>query len=193
MDLDSLRAKLQALSRDELLAKARALASEERRIQAEFLVCLGEIERQGLHLALAYPSLHEFLVSELHYSDGAAYRRIQSLRLMNQIPEAKQAIEQGTLSLSTASTLQGFFQAEARLKAQALPPEQKRQLFEAIQGQSKRQVERLLAEVSPAARIPQERERPLNSTHSQLTVNLSQEVIEGLVKLPRFDGHGRNE
>src|SRR5690242_12285536 len=90
-----LQEKVRSLSRAELLSHARALVAEERRIQAEFLVYLERIEAIGLHLEMAYGSLHEFMTRELGFSERAAQRRIQALFLMKAIPETKTAIEKG--------------------------------------------------------------------------------------------------
>src|SRR5690606_13044895 len=68
-------------------------------------------------LTRGYPSLHEFLVKELQYSDGAAHRRISAMRLVGDVPEAKESIASGALPLTTASQVQNFFHAENHLKA----------------------------------------------------------------------------
>jgi hypothetical protein len=81
--------KVRRLSKADLLAQAKQLVAEERRIQAEFLVYLDRIESSKLHLEMAYGSLHDFMTRELGFSEGAAQRRIQALYLMRAVPETR--------------------------------------------------------------------------------------------------------
>src|SRR5689334_3725753 len=97
---------IKSLGNDELLTKTHALVAEERRVTLELLHHLREIERRRLHAIRGYPTLFEYLVKALGYSDGAAFRRIGAMRLLQDLPEVEEAIQEGKMSLTTASTLQ---------------------------------------------------------------------------------------
>lgn len=106
---------LKTISDHELLSETRSLAAEERRISVEILYRLREIELRQLYVRERCESLHEFVVKKLSYSDGAAHRRIQAMRLLKDLPEAEQSLRSGTLTLTNASQLQDFFRAEKKL------------------------------------------------------------------------------
>lgn len=72
----------------ELVLVTKRLVKEERSKTLEVIEHLQEVYRRRVHLSLGYASLHEFMVKELSYSDGAAARRISAMHLVDQIPEA---------------------------------------------------------------------------------------------------------
>ena len=188
--LDSLRAQVRSLSKSDLMEQAWQLVKNERKIQAEFLVYLERIEELGLHLESA-SSLHDFLTRKWGFSGGSAHRRIQALGLMKSVPAVKAAIEEGKASLSSASQLQGFLKKEAKLKGEAVSAEKKQELFEAIQGKSRRETEKLFATISPEAALPADSERPLTEKHSLLKVVVDSKVIEELERLRELLAHHR--
>ena len=73
-------------------------------------------------------------------SDGGAHRRIQSMRLSTDLPEARQALSLGMLSLSAAASLQNYF----RKNKKTLTLEDKQKLLREVQGKSKSECERIL-------------------------------------------------
>ena len=177
---------LNLLSHSELLTKTKSLVEEERRLGLEVLYHLREIERRKIHLE-RYSSLHEFAVKELRYSDGAAYRRIQAMRLLHDLPEAGAALKTGQVSLSTVSSLQTFFKNEKKLKHEYTRPE-KLELLTKIIGKSTRETEALLAEKSPQALV-KERERALNENETQVTVVLNQALKDKLTRIKHLVAH----
>ena len=54
----------------------------------------------------------DYLIKELKYSEGAARRRLQSARLLKDIPEIAQKILDGSLSLTNLQKAAGFFKSE---------------------------------------------------------------------------------
>src|SRR6202020_2367952 len=83
---------LKELSQMELLAHTKRAVQIERDAMLSVLEHFREIRRRSVHIELGYSSLHEFAVVELKYSDGAAYRRIKSMELCDEVPIAKEAL-----------------------------------------------------------------------------------------------------
>lgn len=94
------------LSNNDLVERLGKLVQSERKIMHLILECIAEIDDRKLYLEKAYPSLYEFLVKEFGYSPSAAMRRIESARLLKEVPEISQKIESGALNLSQLSQLQ---------------------------------------------------------------------------------------
>lgn len=133
---------------DDLITTTKRLVGEERLKTLEVIEHLQIIYDRRLHLKRGYQSLHGFLVKELGYSDGAAHRRISAMKLVNDVPEAKQSIADGKLSLTTASQLQNFFQTETK-RHRSYDSAKKLQVITSVAGTSRIQCERKLAEISP--------------------------------------------
>ena len=178
---------LKIISDSDLLTEIRSLCSDERRMGIDILYRFREIEFRQLHVREGYESLHEFAVKELRYSDGAAHRRIQAMRLLKDLPEAEQGLKTGELTLSHASQLQDFFRAEKKL-GNAYAPSEKLELLKEMNGKSTRQAQALLMERSPEA-MPRESLKPLGLENSKLTVILSRELQEKLQKLKSLLAH----
>ena len=105
---------LKKFSDDFLLSQTKALVQKERKLNIEILQHLQEIESRKLYLERGFSSLFDYTVKELGYGEGAAYRRIKTMKLCQDIPETKTQIESGQLNLSTASQLQSFFEKQKR-------------------------------------------------------------------------------
>ena len=124
-----------------LVVDTKRVVAEERRAMLAVLDRLREIHSRSVHLAMAFSSLHEFCVEELRMSDGAAHRRIHAMWLCGDVPKAKQAIADGSLSLSTASILQKFFKSDENTCSTI---EEKEAMLERVKGKSKTDCGRIL-------------------------------------------------
>ena len=131
----------QMFSDVELVDDTKRAVNEERRAMLAVLDRLREIHSRSLHLQLAFSSLHEFCVEELQMSDGAAHRRIQAMWLCGDLSKAKQAIADGSLSLSTAAILQKFFRSDENT---CTTVDEKEALLERVKGKSKVECDRIL-------------------------------------------------
>ena len=76
----------------QLLARTAELVQQERDHTVAIIHHLREIRARGLHLARGFPSLFQYAVKALHYSDGAAYRRLQTLKLLSDFPELEEEL-----------------------------------------------------------------------------------------------------
>ncbi len=184
----------QTLNNHDLLARARELAHEERRAGVALLHHLREIDRRRL-FALNHSSLHEYVVRELGYSDGAAHRRISAMRLMSSLPEIEDQLRSGALTLSTASQVQNFLRAEKKLTGNAASTAEMRQIVAKVEGKSTREAESVLAVRAPevaqhlAAR-KLERPRVVGTDQSvQVTLTLSRELQLKLQRLRDRTAH----
>lgn len=90
----------------ELIQEVIRLVDEERRIGIEILERLQEIERRKAYVEIGYDGLFSFCVKELKYSEAQAVRRIQAMRAMTELPELKEKIQSGALTVTTVSQVQ---------------------------------------------------------------------------------------
>lgn len=178
---------LKALS-SEALNKETELAVKQERASTSIVVKhFQEIYDRKLHLQRGYPSLFEMATKYFGYCAGAAQRRINSMRLLKDLPEVEIKIESGELSLTTASTLQIFFTNEAKDK-NAYTKTEKLKVVEWCLTKSKREVERALVTLSP------EREKRESLTHTsedrlRLSISISEELHQKLNRLKDLWSH----
>ncbi|MGH7725111.1 MAG: hypothetical protein ACREOU_06740 [Candidatus Eiseniibacteriota bacterium] len=93
------------LSDAALLCGLHTLVARHRMTTAELLAHLAEVDERRLYAPAGYPSMHAYCVGELHFSDDAAYKRIQVARAGRQIPVLLAAIADGRLHMTAALVL----------------------------------------------------------------------------------------
>ncbi len=155
----------------------------------EILEYLKECDLRRLYSKRGYSSLFEFTVKVLGYSEGAAHRRIKSMRLMKAVPEIKEDLEKGNLNLTQAALVQVFFEKEKKLHQKEFSQEKKQALLMSVQQKSKRELEIFLNEqrTIPLPLIP-EKVEPLTrqATYYQFTGN--EEFTKNLEELKNLLG-----
>jgi hypothetical protein len=109
------------------------------------------------------------------------------MRLVEELPETKKSIEEGTLNLTTASQLQQVI--ETKRKAAPLSRPDKLDLFKTVEGKSKREVEKTIAAVCPEVITRQERQKYVSSDKIQKTLIMSEALHEKIEKLKRLRAH----
>jgi hypothetical protein len=137
---------LKSLSNQALLDRTSELARDERKITLEILHHLREIERRKLFAELGYPSLFEYCVKHLGYSEASAQRRIASMRLLKEVPDLEESVQKGQVSISTLAKAQSFFKKEKAF--QTFSSLTKKHIIEKVSGKSNREVERTLLSLS---------------------------------------------
>jgi hypothetical protein len=176
-------------SDSDLISRLKALAVEERKVVAQILDLLQEVDRRRLFADFGYPSLWEFCTRELGYSGGAAHRRIEAMRLARELPEIEASLINGTQSLSSLAQARKFFRVEE--KHQKLSVDHKREVLSKIEGKSSRDCERILLQISsaPLEFSKMEKERALNETHTELKLVLDEELLAKLKRIQALRSH----
>jgi hypothetical protein len=131
------------LSDDDLMARVKCLARDEREATAGLVAHLAELDARRLYLGAGFSSLFTYCCEVLHLSEPAAYNRIEAARAARRWPVILRMVGEGALSLATV-----------RLLASHLTAENHRELLAAAMGKSKRQVEELLVRYFPQPDVP---------------------------------------
>jgi 5-methylcytosine-specific restriction endonuclease McrA len=93
------------LTNDELVVRVRHCVREDRRVSAQLLAHLGEIEARGLHRDLGYESMFEYAVRVLHMSDSEAGLRLHAARFARKFPASLEMLSRGELHLTAMKLL----------------------------------------------------------------------------------------
>jgi hypothetical protein len=131
------------LTDDQLLRSLQRLAREEREATVELVAHLVVLDTRRLHLAEGYGSLFSYCTQALRLSEHAAYNRIEAARASQRFPVVLDRLADGSLNLSTL-----------RLLAPHLTAENLERVLGEAARKSKREVEVLVARLTPRPDVP---------------------------------------
>ncbi len=116
------RRPFSSLGDQQLLEQTRRLAANQRGLEVHILDHLDEIDRRGLALRRGFSSLFDYAVRELRFTDAAAQRRIQTMRLCRRHGWVRAMLHSGELSVTSAAQLETAFGAAERQCRRASAP-----------------------------------------------------------------------
>lgn len=169
---------LRQMTDHQLLYAVQSITVKERQLSIQILHHLREVDRRKLYCAQGYPSLFEFCTKALGYSEGAAQRRISSMRLLKTFPELEEKIAGGQLNISQLASAQSFFNREDKSDA-ALSVDKKKEVLKSIEGKSTRETQQELLNLSsqPMAAKP-ETMKPIANHMTEVRFCADQELNE---------------
>src|SRR5262245_14887717 len=94
-----------ALSDDELLARLEERLGRSRRVEAELVALIAEVDARRLYARAACSSMHVYVIRRLHMSSAEAFFRITVARLSRRFPIILSMLADGRLHLSGAAKL----------------------------------------------------------------------------------------
>ena len=177
------------LSNLELLNRFGKLVQTERKITHLVLDCIAEIDSRKLYLDKAYPSLYEFLVQEFGYSSSAALRRIESARLLREVPGLACKIESGALNLSQLSKVQQAVRTVQKVEARKLDIQEKQELLNRIEHTTQQQTEVILSQALSLPIFAEDRTKHHRDESVTLTITFSKEQMAVLKQAQDLIAH----
>ena len=182
--------QLKQLSDETLLKETAKLCEEERKTLSLILHHLREIDRRRLYASLKYPSLFEYIVKELGYSEDQAFRRISAMRLLKEIPEIEEKINSGTLSLTNLGLAHSFFNKEKQFSQKEFNKEDKIEFLKKLENQSKRDAEKIVISLSSnPIQFRPERERVVSEEMVEINFLAKNNLREKIHKLKGLLAH----
>ncbi|MCX5789789.1 MAG: HNH endonuclease [Elusimicrobia bacterium] len=143
---DALIEDCRRLSNADLLRDLAELSARERSGLVRVLARLSEMDVRELAEEQGFSSLYLFCLRKLRYCEATAWRRTKAAEACRRFTFIFDLIEDGDISVTAVALL-----------AQHLTRENCRRLISQAKGRSSRDVERLVASLSPQARPPAER------------------------------------
>jgi hypothetical protein len=141
--METLMNSLQRLSDAELLARLKAVARQERDATARVVAHLAVVDARRLYLPEGCASMFTYCTQVLHFSEGAAYARIEVARAVWRFPLILERLAAGALNLTTV-----------RLLSPHLTGDNHREILDEAAHGSRRQVEELVARLRPLPPVP---------------------------------------
>ncbi len=149
---------------------------------------LREVEKRRLFSKLKFKSLVEYAEKRLGYPYDQAWRRIQAMRLLREMPEIESKIADGTLNLTNIGYAQAAFRAEAK-KETPLCKEEKLEFLSQIENQSTRATQKLVAEQFGTEVLIRETVKPVSATILMLSIPVKDQFLEKIDELKGLLAH----
>src|SRR3972149_1006077 len=135
--------QLQSISDDDLLRRLTELVQQSRRVEAELIAHIDEVDDRRLFAREACSSMFSYSIEVLHLSEPEAYLRITVARAARKHPMLLTMLADGRLHLSGIALL-----------APHLTEENSEVVLTRAAHRSKRQIEELVAELAPKPDVP---------------------------------------
>lgn len=161
------------------------LVQAERRITSEILELLQEIENTRAYMGWGYAHLFDYLVKGLGYSESLAYQRKAALKICAVIPEVKEKLNNGSLSITTLARANKVLSTKTISK--------KRELLLELENKPAAVVDKILAREMPDLKSPGPAKRYVNENTIRITFDLSEEEFQKLEKLKALKSHQTTE
>ncbi|RPI52869.1 MAG: hypothetical protein EHM55_15445 [Acidobacteria bacterium] len=134
---------LPTLSDRDLLAELKHAVKLECQATAQVIALLMEVDARKLYAQQSCSSLFTYCVQVLHFSEHAAYLRIEAARAARRFPVILDRLADGSLHLSAVSLVARHLTAANHLR-----------VLDAARHKSKRDVELLVARLQPLPDVP---------------------------------------
>ena len=134
---------LTSVSDDKLLRRLVALLQDSRRIEADLIAHIAEVDARRLYAREAAPSMFAYCTEVLHLSEPEAGLRIHVARTCRKHPELLEMLRDGRIHLTGISLL-----------APVLTPRNREILLKRATHQPRSRIEEIVAELKPRPRAP---------------------------------------
>ncbi len=131
------------LSEPDLVEGLNQSAVREREATVALLAHLGEFDRRRLHLDQGFNSVYSYCTGALRLAGYSAGNRIEAARACRRFPEILERLRDGSVNLATLRLLAPHFEQDNW-----------RRLLEATRGLSRREIEAVVATLSPMPDVP---------------------------------------
>ncbi|RYZ76182.1 MAG: hypothetical protein EOP05_05780, partial [Proteobacteria bacterium] len=178
---------LKLVSDDELSRGTDSLVESERRITADVIKHLFEINHRRLYLARGYDSLFTMLTKKYRYCNATAMLRVNAVRLMNDVPGVIEKIESGEMPVTVVANIQSFLNLEAKID-RAYSKEAKLELVETCLGKSVLEVQKEFVRRNPEIE-KRESVRVVSADRVRVSHSMSNALEEKLQRIKALWSH----
>ena len=152
----------------EVIFNLKQKVKEEKKLTAKIITYLGIVNERRLYVEYGAPSLYKFCTRVLGYSDSEAYYRVGALKLTQKVPEVKEKLEDGSLTLSSSTLIESFLNSNTDADA--------KEVVDAVSDKSTRETKKILNELST------------NPKPKSLKLNLNERLLNKLEMIQKdFD------
>lgn len=156
---------------DQIHSRAVELSNKYKKSEAELIDALQQVDTHKVYLEKGYSSLYQYVIQELKLSEGIAYSLITVSRKAKIVPEIKEEIKNGTMTLSNARRITAV-----------ITPENKQEWISKATTLSMRELEKEIVKVAPKLAV-QEKVSYVTEQRTKLEIGLNEENLSQLKKV----------
>lgn len=180
---------LKKMNRMELDSHLKTLVQKERELLFELLQVIREVDERKLFSEMGFASLFDYLTLGVGYSQGGAQRRIDAARLLSELPEVGQKIQNGEIKLNKISMIQKAARDVAKMSSQVVTSEEKKQLLELISEKSVSDAQKEIATFFDIPVVQKQQIRVQADESVRVEMTLPKEVHEKLQQAQALLSH----
>lgn len=179
---------LSQIENHELLNRLEKLSRTERKITHIILWHILELENRRLYADHGFSSCFEYLTQGLGYSEGSANRRLQSARLLKQVPDVAKKIEAGSLNLSQLAQVQKCLRHEKQ-NGKPLTIARAQEILSLVENKNTFETEKVLAKEFNRTIEIREKLLPQKDNSVKLEIILTAEQMKELELAKSLSSH----
>ncbi len=149
-----------------------------------------EIDRRRIFSAFGKGSFKEFVMSRYKFSEDEAWRRINAMKLLKEIPEVEEKMESGSISMTHLGVAQSLFKHESKNHDRTFSADEKLEVLEKMENTSTREAQRIVFSMasSPLFEV-QDKIRPVTSETVEIKFSAPNELEKKLERLKGLLAH----
>ncbi|HXH74237.1 MAG TPA: HNH endonuclease signature motif containing protein [Bacteriovoracaceae bacterium] len=159
---------------------SKRAAFREKEATTYLLHHIKEVDRRKLYCDWKFTSLFDWCVKDLGLCEGSAHLRITAARMMADMPEIEQKIEQGVLNLTNISQVNQFCR-ENDIKDKA-------SILIQVENLTKFETEKKLIKISGKDKPARESRKKISDKNNRVTYVLSDETMESIAEVKSLIG-----
>jgi hypothetical protein len=174
----------------QIVEKLKQLVASERKITAEIIEHIQEIDRKKIYAQMGFPTLFSFLTDYIGYSAASAQRRIEAARLLNVVPEVKKDIQSGSLNLSqVALVAQSIRQKQKEMPEVQIKAQDKKDLLDSIKNQNFENSQKIISQTLDLEIKSFDRKTVQKDDSVRMEVTFTKEQMEAFNKVKNLISH----
>lgn len=170
---------LKNFSNHELVQRFEKLVRTERKITHLVLCHIAEIEDRQIYAEIGFDGMYTYLTRGLGYSEGSAYRRLQSARLLKKLPQVAEKIATGALNLTQLTQVQKCLKEDLR-SGKRVSEAKTQEILESLEYKNSFETQKTLAVQFNQPIQVQENLKPQADESVRIEVTLSKEQFQEL-------------
>ncbi|WP_413294401.1 HNH endonuclease [Bdellovibrio sp. HCB185ZH] len=177
------------MNNDELEASFKVFVKNERKILHIILEHNKEIDSRRLFLERGFDSTLSYLIHTHGYSKTAAEKRLYAARLMRDVPEIANKVEEGRLNLSQLCQVSSAIKQKERVQKTDVSVEEKASLLALVDGKNCWDTQKELSSALDLPLKPTEKQLVQKDESVHLQITLSKEQHDLLMKSQQLGFH----
>jgi hypothetical protein len=185
---ENYESKVKTYSQTELIDTTVEFFAKEKKIGNAILVLLSEIQNRRVYAVLGFSSLFEMLVKHFKLSESSAYQRISLIKLIQEVPAAKNALVYDRASMSNLVLANSFIK-EQNKNSKKMTVEEKTNVIEIVKTKSYKEAKEVLALLNPQPVIAKDKSIIISKTQTNLHFTIDNELQKKLDHIKNLISH----